>query len=59
MWKPKEKELTRYVSVTVLKGMEVVHEFFNRDLEGLKQARVFKESVGDLQHNNIILLNML
>lgn len=30
--------------------MEVVHEFFYRDLEGLKQASVFKEPVGDLKH---------
>lgn len=29
-------KLTWYVSVTILKGMEVVHEFFHRDLEGLK-----------------------
>lgn len=32
--------------------MEVVHEFFHRDLEGLKQASVFKEPVGDLEHKN-------
>lgn len=37
--------LTWYVSVAVLKGMEVVHEFFNRDLEGLKKACVFKKPV--------------
>lgn len=43
-------KLTWYVSVTILKGMEVVHEFFYRDLKGLKQASVFKEPVGDLTH---------
>lgn len=32
--------------------MEVVHEFFHRDLEGLKQASVFKEPVGDLKYKN-------
>lgn len=42
-------KLTWYVSVTILKGMEVVHEFFDGDLEGRKQASVFKESVGDLK----------
>lgn len=42
-------KLTWYVSVTTLKGMEVVHEFFDWDLEGCKQASVFKEPVGDLK----------
>lgn len=42
-------ELTWYVSVTILKGMEIVHEFVDRDLEGLKQTSVFKEPVGDLK----------
>lgn len=37
--------LTRYVSVTALQGMKVVHEFFHRDLEGLEQPGVFKEAV--------------
>lgn len=37
--------LTWYVSVAILKGVEVIHEFFNRDLEGLKQTCVFKEPV--------------
>lgn len=41
-------KLTWYISVTILKGMEVVHEFFYRDLKGLKQASVFKEPVRDL-----------
>lgn len=41
--------LTRYVSVTALQGMKVVHEFFHRDLEGLEQAGVFKEAVRDLK----------
>lgn len=45
-------ELTWYVSITVLKGMEVIHKFFNRDLEGLKEAGVFKEPVGDLNTQN-------
>lgn len=45
-------KLTWYVSVTILKGVEVVHEFFYRDLESLKQASVFKEPVGDLIHQN-------
>lgn len=45
-------KLTWYVSVTILKGMEVVHEFFHRDLEGLKQASVFKEPERDLKHKN-------
>lgn len=48
-------KLTWYVSVTILKGVEVVHEFFYRDLEGLKQASVFKEPVGDLKHKNPIV----
>lgn len=43
-------KLTWYVSVTILKGVKVVHEFVYRDLEGLKQASVFKEPVGDLKH---------
>lgn len=47
--------LTWYVSVTVLKGMEVVHEFFDGDLEGLKQACVFKEPVSDLTYRNQIV----
>lgn len=38
-------QLTWYVSVTALQGVEVVHEFFHRDLEGLKQASVFEEAV--------------
>jgi len=42
-------ERTWYVSVTILKGVEVVHEFIDRDLEGLKQTSVFKEPVGDLE----------
>lgn len=45
-------KLTWYVSVTVLKSMEVVHEFFYRDLKGFEQASVFKEPVGDLKHKN-------
>lgn len=45
-------ELTWYVSVTILKGVEVVHEFFDGDLEGLEQAGVFKEPVGDLKDKN-------
>ena len=48
-------KLTWYVSVTILKGMEVVHEFFHRDLEGLKQASVFKEPVGDLKDRSHIV----
>jgi len=42
-------KLTWYVSVTILKGMEVVHEFFYWDLEGCKQAGVFEEPVRDLK----------
>lgn len=38
-------ELTWYVSVTILKGMEVVHEFFYGDLKSLKQASVLKEPI--------------
>lgn len=45
-------KLTWYVSVTILKGMEVVHEFFHRDLKCLKQASVFKEPVRDLIHKD-------
>lgn len=44
--------LTWYVSVAVLKGMEVVHEFFDWDLKGLKQASVFKEPVRNLRHRD-------
>ena len=44
-------KLTWYVSVTILEGVEVVHEFFNRNLECLKQASVFKEPVRDLKHS--------
>lgn len=47
-------KLTWYVSVTILKGMEVVHEFMYRNLEGCKQASVFKEPVGDLKDKNLI-----
>lgn len=42
-------KLTRDVSVTILKGMEVVHEFLDRDLEGLKQTSVLKKPVRDLR----------
>lgn len=52
-------ELTWYVSVTILKGMEVVHEFFDGDLEGLEQAGVFKEPVGDLKHKNQIVKSLI
>lgn len=48
-------KLTWYVSVTILKGVEVVHKFFYWDLEGLKQTSVFKEPVGDLKHKNAIV----
>lgn len=48
-------KLTWYVSVTILKGVKVVHEFVYRDLEGLKQASVFKEPVRDLKHKNQIV----
>lgn len=41
--------LTWNVSVAILKGMKVIHEFFHRDLECLKQTGVFKEPVGDLE----------
>lgn len=50
-----EMELTWYVSVTILKGMEVVHEFFYGDLKGLKQASVFKEPVRHLVHKDQIV----
>lgn len=43
-------KLTWYVSVTILEGMEVVHEFFYGDLKGLKQASVLKEPVRYLKH---------
>ena len=43
-------KLTWYVSVTTFKGVEVVHEFFDRDFESFKQAGVFKEPVGDLRY---------
>lgn len=52
-------ELTWYVSVTILKGVEVVHEFFDGDLEGLEQAGVFKEPVGDLKHKNQIVKSLI
>lgn len=51
----REMQLTWYVSVTILKGMEVVHEFFYRDLKGLKQASVFKQPVRDLIHKDQIV----
>lgn len=41
--------LTWYVSVAILKGMEVIHEFIHGDLEGLKQTCVIKEPVGHLK----------
>lgn len=44
-------ELTWYVSVTILKGMEVVHEFFYGDLKSLKQACVLKEPIRYLKDN--------
>lgn len=47
--------LTWYVSVAVLKGMKVIHEFLHRDLEGLKQTGVFKEPVGDLKLIKVIV----
>lgn len=48
-------KLTWYVSITILKGVEVVHEFFYRDLKGLKQASVFKQPVGYLRHKKHIV----
>lgn len=51
----KNEELTWYVPVTILKGMEVVHEFFYRDLKGLKQASVFKKPVRYLRHKKSIV----
>lgn len=47
--------LTWYVSVAILKGMKVIHEFLHRDLEGLKQTGVFKEPVGDLKLIKVIV----
>lgn len=47
--------LTWNVSVAILKGMKVIHEFFHRDLEGLKQTGVFKEPVGDLELIKVIV----
>lgn len=47
--------LTWNVSVAILKGMKVIHEFFHRDLEGLKQPGVFKEPVGDLKLIKVIV----
>lgn len=47
--------LTWNVSVAILKGMKVIHEFFHRDLEGLKQTGVFKEPVGDLELMKVIV----
>lgn len=47
---------TWYVSVTTLQGMEVVHELFYGDLEGLKQAGVFKEPVRNLQHQKVYFM---
>lgn len=47
--------LTWYVSVAILKGMEVIHEFIHRDLEGLKQTGVFKKPVSDLKLIKVIV----
>lgn len=50
-------ELTWYVSVTILKGMEVVHEFFYRDLKSLKQASVLKEPIRYLKDKIYIYIS--
>lgn len=38
--------------VSILQCMEVVHELLYGDSKSLKQTRVLKESVGNLEHNN-------
>lgn len=52
-------QLTRDVPVSALQGVEVVHELLDRNLEGLKQTRVLKESVGNLQHKMRKTLSVL
>lgn len=40
--------LTGNISVAIFQCTEVIHEFFNRDFENLKQTSVFKQGVSYL-----------